>query len=219
MSTDKLGPSRKISLEMPDHVVKQDLEALKQEILGLGAAMAEIIPADWVEIDERVRLKCSVPLCPHYNRNLYCPPHAPPLDLMRNAISRYSWSLLFAVDVIPPEQFADRAIEREAAGNWARKSLEITGRIEVAAFGRGYHLAMGLAQGSCIRALCGQERCLVLDGRKCPYPLQSRPSMESTGIDVYRLVTKVGWDIYPIYRSVDPQKVPRAMSAGIVFVC
>jgi hypothetical protein len=42
--------------------------------------------------------------------------------------------------------------------------------------------------------------------------------MEATGIDVYRLVTKVGWDIYPVYRSVDPRKVPKAMSAGIVFV-
>jgi len=42
--------------------------------------------------------------------------------------------------------------------------------------------------------------------------------MEGVGIDVFRLVTKVGWDIYPIYRSVDPKKVPRASAVGIVFI-
>ena len=42
--------------------------------------------------------------------------------------------------------------------------------------------------------------------------------MESVGIDVYRLVTRVGWDIYPIYRSVDPRAVRRALSVGIVLV-
>lgn len=219
MPTTKLGPSKKISLETPGQTVKRDLETLKQEALELGASMAAVIPADWVEIDERVRLKCFIPMCPHYNKNLFCPPNAPSLDLMRNAVRRYSWSVLFAVDVIPPEQFTDRSVEREAATNWSKKCMEITGRIEVAAFGRGYYLAMGLSQGSCLKALCGQKRCLVLDGGKCPHPLQSRPSMEATGIDVYRLVTKVGWDIYPVYRSVDPSKVPKAMSAGIVFVC
>jgi hypothetical protein len=42
--------------------------------------------------------------------------------------------------------------------------------------------------------------------------------MEAVGIDVYGLVTRVGWEIYPIYRSVNPAEVPRALSVGIVFV-
>ena len=218
MPKDKGGPSRKISLQIPEDILKSDLETLKQEALELGASMAEVIPAEWVEIDERVRLKCSIPLCPHYDKNLYCPPQGPSLDLMQKAISRYTWALLFALDVIPPEEFADRSIEREAVLKWGRKGLEITSRIETLAFGRGYYLAMGFGQSSCLRILCGQERCLVLEGGKCPYPLQSRPSMESSGIDVYRLVTRVGWEIYPIYRSVDPKAVPRALSVGIVFI-
>ena len=218
MPKDNGGPSRKISLQIPEDILRSDLETLKQEALELGASMAAIIPAEWVEIDERVRLKCSVPLCPHYDKNLYCPPQGPSTDLMRKAISRYTWALLFALDVIPPEEFADRSIEREAVLKWGRKGLEITSRIETLAFGRGYYLAMGFGQGSCLKILCGQERCLVLEGGKCPYPLQSRPSMESSGIDVYRLVTRVGWEIYPIYRSVDPKAVPRALSVGIVFI-
>jgi predicted metal-binding protein len=218
MPKDQGGPSRKISLKTPDDILRRDLETFKQKALELGASMAEIIPAEWVEIDERVRLKCSIPLCPHYDKNLYCPPRGPSLDLMRKAINRYTWALLFAIDVIPPEEFADRSVEREAVIKWARKCLEITSRVETLAFGNGYYLATGFGQYSCLRILCGQERCLVLEGSKCPYPLQSRPSMESSGIDVYRLATRVGWEIYPIYRSVDPKAVPRALSVGIVFI-
>jgi hypothetical protein len=42
--------------------------------------------------------------------------------------------------------------------------------------------------------------------------------MEGVGIDVCDLVAKVNWKIYPIYRSVDPDLVPCAISVGIVFI-
>jgi predicted metal-binding protein len=218
MPKNHSGPSRLISNQVPSEVLERDLKDFRQRALDLGAAMAQIIPASWVEIDERVRLKCAVPLCPYYDKCLHCPPHSPSLDVMRKALSRYNHAILFALDVMPPDEFADRSKDRGAATKWAKKCFEITSRIETLAFGSGYYLAMGFAQASCIKALCGQERCLVLEGGRCPYPLQSRPSMESTGIDVFRLVTKAGWDIYPIYRSVDPRGVPRALSVGIVFI-
>jgi len=218
MPENQSGPSRLISLQVPFETLKLDLENFRQKALELGASLAEVIPADWVEIDERVRLKCSVPLCPYYSKNIYCPPHGPSIELMRKAIARYSYAILFAVHVIPTDEFSDRSKERETAVKWARKCLEITGRIETLAFGNGYYLATGFSQYSCLPILCGQERCLVLEGGKCPYPLKARPSMEGVGMDVYRLVTRAGWDIYPIYRSVDPKEVHRASSVGIVFI-
>ena len=218
MQRNQSGPSRLISLQVPSETLELDLENFRQKAFELGASLAEIIPANWVEIDERVRLKCSVPLCSYYDKNIYCPPHGPSIELMRKALTRYSQAVLFAIDVIPAGEFADRSKERGAAVKWARKCLEITSRIETLAFGNGYYLATGFSQFSCLPILCGQERCLVLEGRKCPYPLKARPSMEGVGIDVYRLVTRVGWEIYPIYRSVDPKEVPRALSVGIVFV-
>jgi hypothetical protein len=42
--------------------------------------------------------------------------------------------------------------------------------------------------------------------------------MEAVGIDVYGLVTRVGWDIYPINRSVIAKNVTRALSVGIIFI-
>jgi predicted metal-binding protein len=186
--------------------------------MELGASMAHVIPADWVQIDERVTLKCSIPLCPNYGKCHFCPPHTPSPEFMRKALSRYHHALLFALEIIPVEHFSVRSIERQAATDWTRKCLEIVGTLETFVFGSGYYLALGFGQGSCRKALCGQNKCLVLDGGSCPYPLKARPSMEAVGIDVYGLVTRAGWEIYPIYRSVNPGEVPRALSVGIVFI-
>jgi predicted metal-binding protein len=212
------GPSRLISLHVPEELLRKDLETFKQKTMDLGASMAKIIPADWVAIDERVRLKCSIPLCPHYGKSLYCPPNGPDLEMVRKALNRYHWAILFALDVIPPEDFSNRSIQREKGKRWAKKCYEIVGRLETLALGSGYYLAMGFGQAGCKLALCEQEGCLILDGGQCPFPLKARPSMEGAGMDVYGLVRKVGWDIYPIYRSVNPKVVYRALSVGIVFI-
>jgi predicted metal-binding protein len=213
------GPSRRIALEIPEETLKEDLNHLKQKAIDLGASMAEIIPAEWVELDERVRLKCRVPMCSHYGKSAHCPPNSPDPDFMRRAFSRYRWAILFALDVIPVSEFSDRPVQQKAGIKWTRRIMEITGRLETAAFGNGYYLATGFSQFSCNAALCESKPCQVLQGNKCAHPLKARPSMEGVGIDAFRLVTKAGWEIYPIYRSVDPGAVPRAMSVGIVFVC
>jgi predicted metal-binding protein len=218
MVNDPWGPSRPIPSEIRPDQIQKDLEHFKQKAMEFGASMAQIIPADWVQIDERVRLKCSIPLCPNYDNCLFCPPHTPSTEFMRKALSRYHHALLFALEVIPVDHFSVRSTQRHAAADWTKKCFEITGAIETLAFGSGYYLAMGFGQGSCRRALCGQDKCLVLEGGSCPYPLKARPSMEAAGMDVYGLVTRVGWEIYPIYRSVNPAEVTRALSVGIVFI-
>ncbi len=47
-------------------------------------------------------------------------------------------------------------------------------------------------------------------------PHRARASMEAVGIDVYKLATKVGWDIYPIGKA--PSDAPYGTIAGIVFI-
>ncbi len=217
-SVHKKGPSRRFVREVPEENIREDLERLRRKALDLGASMAEIIPADWVEIDERVVLKCRVPMCPYFGKNPHCPPNNPDPDFMRRALGRYRWALLFALDVIPAAEFSDRPVQQKAGVEWTKKNMEITGTLETEAFGNGYHLAMGFCQFNCFVALCESKACRVLEGDRCANPLKARPSMESVGIDVFSLVTKAGWEIYPIYRSVDPEAVPRAMSVGIVFV-
>ena len=218
MADVRKGKSRLISLQVPYETLKHDLENLRLEALNLGASMAETVPAQWAEVDERVRLKCAIPLCSYYGACLHCPPNGFQPDFIRAALKRYSWAILFAIEVTPVEHFAGDSTEREAGLEWSKKCMEIAAKVETLAFGQGYRFALGLAQSCCLKVLCHQDRCLVLGGGKCPYPLKSRPSVESLGIDVYRLVTQVGWDIYPIYRTVDPKEVPRALTVGIIFV-
>ncbi len=48
--------------------------------------------------------------------------------------------------------------------------------------------------------------------------MKARPSMEAVGIDVYQMVTKAGWEIYPIGSSLTAEEVPKGTLAGIVVV-
>jgi predicted metal-binding protein len=218
MSRDPNLSLKAITRDIPEKKLLADLENLKNKAVELGASMVEVISADWVQVDERVSLKCLTPLCPYYNHCLNCPPHAPSQEQMQKIVSQYKYAVLLALDVVPVSHFAGTAKDRRESTTWARKCLEIVGKIEKDAFENGYYFAMGFAQASCLKTLCKQKRCLLLDGGQCPYPLKARPSMEAVGIDVYGLVTRVGWDIYPINRSVIPEQVPRALSVGIVLI-
>ncbi len=212
------GTARVISTQVTEETVKADLENYRQKALHLfGASQAEVIPAQWVQVDERVRLKCMVPPCPHYGRSGNCPPYTPEPEFMRKAFSRFNWAVLFKTDV-PVEDFADISRYYPHGKNYQRKACEIAAKIETLAFADGYRFAIGFGAGSCRDTLCDGGLCQKLDSGRCRYILMSRPSMEGVGIDVCDLVNKVGWDIYPIYRSVDPKLVPCAVSVGITFI-
>ena len=66
---------------------------------ALGADRAAPLSAASVVVDERVRLKCRVPLCSSYGRNLMCPPHVPGPDETRAALARYADVLLVQQDI------------------------------------------------------------------------------------------------------------------------
>jgi hypothetical protein len=42
--------------------------------------------------------------------------------------------------------------------------------------------------------------------------------MEAVGIDVYHLVARQGWDIYPIGSGAKPEDMPKGVLAGLVIV-
>jgi hypothetical protein len=42
--------------------------------------------------------------------------------------------------------------------------------------------------------------------------------MEAVGIDVYQMVARADWEIYPIGSSVKASEVPKGTLAGIVVV-
>ncbi|MGD0549765.1 MAG: DUF2284 domain-containing protein [Candidatus Bathyarchaeia archaeon] len=188
--------ARKVARRPSQTQLRIDTEKYRKRALELGAADAKVIPASNVVVDERVRLKCAVPRCHLYGECVNCPPH-----------------------VAPVTDFVDD--EKWHIGHMAhqRKIHDIASAIEGLAFNDGHYLAAGFAAGGCKTALCSGQVCQFLDSGRCRFPLKARPSMEGVGIDVFDLVTKVGWDVYPIaVRDVDPESVGCAISVGIVFI-
>ena len=209
--------ARPIATQVTEETLKADLENYRQQALELGASEVEIIPAQWVQVDERVRLKCSIPPCPNFNRCGYCPPNVPELDFMRKVFSRYSRAILFKNDV-PAEDFADINRYYPHGRKHQLKTDEIAAKVELLAFADGYRFALGLGAGGCRDTLCNGGLCQMLDSGRCPHILMARPSMEAMGIDACDLINRVGWTIYPVYRTVDPKSVPCAISVGMVFI-
>jgi predicted metal-binding protein len=212
--------------------VRKDLQGFRGKALELGASAAEVIPATYVVVEERVWMKCLVPRCGALRDggSPYCPPHTPHPDFMRKVFSQYKWTVLFKTDVKPLEDYIPtsearakemRSQQSQPQGRgFHEKTWEILCRLESYAQSKGYDLAMGFGASSCKLNLCHGAPCGVFQDGSCRFPLRARPAMEGVGIDVFDLASKVGWDAYMI-RNVEPdlRVIPCGISVGIVFVC
>ena len=185
-----------------------DDEILFREFLKtareLGATAARVFDAKDVVVDERVRLKCSVPVCKNYGVSLMCPPNVMPLDEFRNVLAQFQKALLVQIAYDVPDWMLERihAAEDLAAlykdetylKGWdqtylvAKNTLEtIADRLEAAAFKKGFKYATAFSAGKC--TLC--EVCAGI-GNRCRNPYKARPSMEAMGIDVGETARNAG---------------------------
>jgi predicted metal-binding protein len=215
---EKLTPSR-IPKTIPPAKIKKDLERYRKMALELGADTAVVIPAKSIPIDERVRAKCQIPKCPHYGGNSNCPPLAPTVDFMRKVIRRYRYGVLFAVKG-PTADFVGKSKKVGLKDNPSRLRLfEICTELESTAFYDGYRLALALGQGPCKTLWCLDQPCAAIQpGGSCRFPLKTRLSMESVGIDVFKVVADQGWEIFPCGARVDETKVPHILLTGLVLI-
>lgn len=209
---------KKISLEIDEVVLKNDLERYKEKIIELGASKVKIVKTEEIPIDERVILKCQVPRCFGYGVGAHCPPNTlKPVEL-RMYLEKYKWAIFFIIDVPPEVIVRDKATIKERVAVY-QKVYQIVSDIESMAFYDGYYLAFGFAAGSCRHTFCGlEDNCLAMEGQRCRFSLRARPSMEAVGIDVYKMVAQSGWDIYPIASNIDAVDVPKGTLAGLIIV-
>jgi len=162
------------------------LDRLKDFALKTGASGAAVMDTASIVIREQVKLKCRVPLCREYNRNLMCPPNVMGLDEFRDVVGCYSKAILVQKSAkVEPGQERDRTVIFTPANELHR----LVNEVEREAFLQGFRFAAGFIGGSC--KLC-DECVTVSSGLPCKYPFKARPSMEALGIDVFETAGNAG---------------------------
>ncbi|MEI8173700.1 MAG: DUF2284 domain-containing protein [Deltaproteobacteria bacterium] len=178
---------------------KNSLETIISLLKERGASSVVRINVADVVVDERVRLKCRVPLCSSYHRNLMCPPYVPTIAEFREALNRYSMAILLQVSAELEKPYANAPSEEVFVP--AKKLHELVHFGEKEAFAGGFRFAAGFIGGCC--RLC--DECVAVDGStRCRFPFKARPSMEAVGIDVIATAEKAGLSIdsFPISNRV-----------------
>ena len=210
---------RKILESIPDKMLRADLEKYRQRALELGATEAKIVTTDIIVFDERAQAKCRYPRCQNYGTSVNCPPHVPEISFFEKLVSRYQHGIFFMLKVPAGEIAGEEALEKGLTVKSSRKVYEIVGKIESEAFYDGYELAIGFTAGPCKSVFCPDVECSALTpGQPCRYPLKARASMDSTGMRVYLMAAKMGWDIYPVGRSSKPSDIPHGTRLGLVLI-
>ena len=162
--------------------MQNNFRRLQSEAIQLGATKAKVIPISSIVIDERVRLKCLIPLCDKYNRHLMCPPNLPAVEQFRKSLKKYSRALFVQLSLGKTGKISKAEIQR-----YGLSLHQIIHQLERKALFLGYPLAAGLIGGSC--KLC--RECVGPAG-PCRRPLMSRPSIEGMGIDVIHTAKRIG---------------------------
>ncbi len=173
----------------PNKALGKLLSFLKRK----GASEVRAVPSGDIVVDERVRLKCQIPLCDSFGRNLMCPPFLPGIAQFREALARYETAILVQVRANLEDTKGDPYLP-------ARMLHQLINAGEKYAFESGSRFALGLIGGCC--RLC--ESCVAADsGRACRHPFKARPSMEAMGIDVQATAEKAGLPfVFPVREYV-----------------
>jgi predicted metal-binding protein len=191
------------------------IKELEKFALDKGAYRAKGFSAGSVVIDERVRLKCQIPLCPHYGRTLTCPPNVPTVEEFGKALKRYKKALLIQtrsplsgeMDAYDREEvmkyFAAPGTASRSKGGEKTEELKdldsmkiaairlhkLVNEVEGRAMALGFPYALGLIGGECM--LCTE--CVGAgSARVCRRPYEARPSMEGVGIDCIQTSIRAG---------------------------
>lgn len=164
--------------------------ALIELALALGASAAVLIPPGALAVEDRFAALCAEPhRCPSYGLAPGCPPHAMRPAAFRELLRRYRQILVFKIDAPAAALMGPERLEI------ARRIHCLAATIEEQALAGGFHLAKGMAAGSCKELFCPEDPACVVLARAlpCPHAGCARPSISAVGVDFSRLAATAGW--------------------------
>lgn len=168
---------------------KKEYRELKDLALESGANRVAVFPASKVIIDDRIKIKCEVPLCENRRKNLMCY-NAPDVERMKKLVRLYKVAILIQT-IHPVETPVDKHGHGSVIDAYASSIPlhKIVNKVESAALMMGFGFAVGFIGGPC--KLC--DECVgPFSGEQCRHPFMSRPSMESAGMDVALIAKNAG---------------------------
>ncbi len=182
--------------------IEEHLSELCDKAASYGASKAMPIPVSYVVMDPRVSLKCQIPRCVHYGRNLMCPPSCVKPDEFARSLERYEFAILVQAKIIADLASVERRLGatslvevindedyRRQLRTSTRSFEMILSKLERDALMMGHRFALALSGGAC--SLC--DECVgISSGEPCRHPFEARPSMEAVGIDVVRTAENSG---------------------------
>ncbi len=181
--------------------IHSDLDRLCDRSKELGAVAAASMPSRGVVVDPRVRLKCMVPVCASYGRNLQCPPHVMSVEEFSTALSKFGHVIVIQYPIPMDSKFIESNFSRrpleevretgtylEKITKSEREFVNLLCQIEKEALNMGYRFATALSGGAC--RLC--DECVGISGEPCRHPFKARPAMEAVGIDVFQTAKNAG---------------------------
>jgi len=206
-------------------------ESLRQVAFKAGAKDVKIISINDIILDQRVRLKCMIPPCSQSGLCRHCPPHGYSVEKTKQIIEKYNSGIFFSVEV------ENKKIANEKIGEAHRNhKFDDNGRLAVLG---GYFLlifqisalirkkakdnglkAFCFAASNCKEVICYfYNDCRVLaQNKSCRHPDLSMPSMESAGMDVFKMAANAGWPIYPIGEQSSFSDIPYGLLCGLVLL-
>ncbi|MGD0818371.1 MAG: DUF2284 domain-containing protein [Methanomassiliicoccales archaeon] len=192
--------------------IEEHLAELCSKAMSYGASKAVPIPVGYVVMDPRISLKCQIPRCIHYGRNLMCPPNCVKPDEFAKSLERYKFAILVQAKIITDLASVERrlgatslveVIKDEDYLRQLRASTRsfetILNKLERDAMMMGHRFALALSGGTC--SLC--EECAgISPGEPCRHPFEARPSMEAVGIDVILTAENAGIGVeFPVKKD------------------
>jgi len=178
--------------------MRKNLDTLLQELRNIHEDFKHI-SADKIEVAEWVRWKCRYG-CKAYGKHLTCPPYTPTPEETRKLIKGYEKALIARFEDVQTNTEVPPAHIHHFLWNAILKMHDTMFELERHAFLSGYYKAFAMGALPCSYCDdCLPERIdFVLDKaskRFCEHQDCARPSMEACGIDVYKTVRKVGYEI------------------------